>query len=64
MFFQWLLVFLAVAAIVVLFRADASTKKKKTSYFEAVQKQAAKGEREITIAEFDQHDGFYAKLNG
>ena len=64
MAFQWLVVCLALAAVVVLIYADASTKKKKTSYFESVRQPTGKEEREITIPEFNQHDGFYSKLNG
>ena len=64
MVFQWLLISLVFVSIVILLLADASTKRKKTSYFETVQKPTGKTEREITVPEFDQHDGFYLKLNG
>ena len=64
MIFQWLIVGVAIAGVAVMLYADFTTRKKKVSYFETVQKPTGKAPREIKVSEFNKHDGFYSKLNG
>lgn len=64
MLFQWLMVLIAVATLIVTFYSDLLTgKKKSSSYFQTVQKPTGKAEREAEIPNLNQYDTFYAKLN-
>ncbi|MDP4126457.1 MAG: hypothetical protein Q8912_05905 [Bacillota bacterium] len=64
MLFQWLMVLIAVATLIVTFYSDVLTgKKKHSSYFQAVQKPTGKAERDAVIPDLSQYDSFYAKLN-
>ena len=64
MLFQWLMVLIAVATLIVTFYSDLLTgKKKSSSYFQTVQKPTGKAEREAEIPNLNQYDAFYAKLN-
>lgn len=63
MFFQWLMVLIAVATLIVTFYSDVLTgKKKHSNYFKTVQKPTGKAEREAVIPN-GQYDSFYTKLN-
>ncbi|OLN29989.1 hypothetical protein [Desulfosporosinus metallidurans] len=64
MLFQWLMVLIAVATLIVTFYSDLLTgKKKHSSYFQTVQTPTGKAEREAVIPNLNQYDSFYAKLN-
>ncbi|WP_407308734.1 hypothetical protein [Desulfosporosinus sp. SB140] len=64
MLFQWLVVLIAVATLIVTVYSDALTgKKKHSNYFLAVQKPLGKKEREAAIPNPNEHDRFFAKLN-
>ena len=63
MLFQWLLVLIAIATLIVTLYFDAgSAKKKHSKYFQTVQKPTGKKERDAVINE-SKYDGFFAKLN-
>lgn len=64
MLFQWLLVFIVFATLIVTLYSDSlAAKKKHSSYFQTVQKPTGKTEREATIPKFNKYDGFFTKLN-
>lgn len=63
MFFQWLMVLIAIATLIVAFYSDVLTgKKKHSNYFKTVQKPTGKAERDAIIPE-GHYNSFYAKLN-
>ncbi|HZK85839.1 MAG TPA: hypothetical protein VFC58_14485 [Desulfosporosinus sp.] len=64
MLFQWLLVLIVFATLIVTFYSDTlAGKKKHSSYFQMVQKPTGKTEREADIPKTEPHDPFFAKLN-
>ncbi|MGC7872351.1 hypothetical protein ACPUYX_12585 [Desulfosporosinus sp. SYSU MS00001] len=64
MLFQWLVVLIAVAILVVTVYSDALTgKRKHSTYFQTVQKPLGKNEREASIPDSDRHNRFFSKLN-
>ena len=64
MLFQWLLVFIVIAVLVVTLYADSlAAKKKHSTYFQTVQKPTGKKEREAAIPKQNGNDSFFIKLN-
>ncbi|WP_041276538.1 hypothetical protein [Desulfosporosinus acidiphilus] len=64
MLFQWLVVLIAVAILVVTVYSDALTgKKKHSSYYQTVQKPMGKKEREASIPDSNGYNRFFSKLN-
>lgn len=64
MLFQWLVVLIAVATLIITLYSDILTgKKKHSNYYLEVQKPMGKGEREAAIPDPSKHDRFFAKLN-
>ena len=64
MLFQWLIVLIAIVALIVAMYSDAgSAKKKHSDYFQRVQKPTGKAEREVEIPDFSKYDRFFTKLN-
>lgn len=62
--FQWLVVLIAITALIVTLYSDAgSAKKKHSDYFQKVQKPTGKAERDAAIPDSNKFDRFYAKLN-
>jgi len=65
MVFQWLLVLIVIATLVVIMYSDTlAGKKRHSSYFKTVQKPTWKLEREAVIPKNNQYDPFFNKLNG
>lgn len=64
MLFQWLLVLIVIATLIVILYSDSlAAKKKHSSYFQTVQKPTGKTEREAEIPKLNEYDRFFAKLN-
>ena len=64
MLFQWLLVLIAIATLIVTLYSDSlGAKKKHASYFKTVQKPTGKTEREAAIPKLNKYDRFFVKLN-
>jgi len=64
MLFQWLLVLIVIATLLVTMYSDSlAGKNKHSNYFKTVQKPTGKTEREAAIPKLNQHDRFFAKLN-
>jgi hypothetical protein len=64
MLFQWLVLIIAIAALIVTLYSDAgSAKKKHSDYFQRVQKPTGKAERDAAIPDSKKHDRFFTKLN-
>lgn len=64
MLFQWLVVLIAIAALIVTLYSDAgSAKKKHSDYFQRVQKPTGKAQRDAAIPNSNKFDRFYTKLN-
>lgn len=64
MLFQWLVVIIAIAALLVALYSDAgSAKKKHSNYFQRVQKPTGKAERDAAIPDSNKFDRFFTKLN-
>lgn len=64
MLFQWLVVLIAIVALIVTLYSDAgSAKKKHSDYFQRVQKPTGKAQRDAMIPDSKKFDRFYAKLN-
>jgi hypothetical protein len=64
MLFQWLVVLIAIATLIVTFYSDILTgKKKHSTYFQTVQKPMGKKEREASIPDSNKNNRFFTKLN-
>lgn len=64
MLFQWLLVLIVIATLIVTLYSDSlAGKKKHSSYFKIVQKPTGKTEREVAVPKFNENDDFFTKLN-
>lgn len=64
MFFQWLVVLIAILALIVtLFSDSGAAKKKHSDYFQRVQKPTGKAERNAVLPNSNKFNRFYAKLN-
>ena len=64
MLFQWLVVFIVFATLLVTLYSDIlAGKKKHSSYFQTVQKPTGKTEREAAIPKQNKYDNFFTKLN-
>ena len=64
MLFQWVLVLIVFAILIVTLYSDSlAGKKKHSSYFQTVQKPTGKTEREAAIPKLNKYDRFFTKLN-
>lgn len=64
MLFQWLLVLIVIATLIVTLYSDTlAGKNKHSSYFKTVQKPTGKTEREAVIPKLNKFDPFFTKLN-
>jgi len=64
MLFEWLVVLIVFAALVITLISDAgSAKKKHSDYFLRVQKPTGKAERDAAKPDANRHNDFFAKLN-
>lgn len=64
MLFQWLLVFIVIATLIVTLYSDTlAGKNKHSSYFQTVQKPTGKTGREAAIPKLNKYDRFFTKLN-
>ena len=64
MLFQWLLVLIVIATLIVTLYSDSLTgKKMHSSYFQTVQKPTGKTEREAVLPKLNKYDRFFTRLN-
>ena len=64
MIFEWLLVLIVFATLIVTLYSDSlAAKKKHSGYFQRVQKPTGKIEREASIPNLNEYDRFFTKLN-